>query len=130
MALTNAGRDHLASAAVGAAVTAFNEANATIGVGNNSGSTAFNASQTNLQGSSKTRKAMDTNYPTVTTGNVLTFRSTFGTSDANYAWEEWGVFNNITDGVGTMLNRKVESLGTKTSAQTWQFTVTLTLNAA
>jgi hypothetical protein len=37
------------------------------------------------------------------------------------------VFNSATAATGRMLNRKVESLGTKTSAQTWQFTVTITL---
>jgi hypothetical protein len=29
-----------------------------------------------------------------------------------------------------MLSRKVESLGTKTNTQTWQFTVTLTFTTA
>jgi hypothetical protein len=29
-----------------------------------------------------------------------------------------------------MLNRKVEALGTKTAAQSWQLTVTLTVTAA
>jgi len=37
------------------------------------------------------------------------------------------VFNSATGGTGRMLNRKVESLGTKTSAASWAFTVTLTL---
>jgi hypothetical protein len=68
---------------------------------------------------------MDATYPTRAT-NVLTFRSTFTTSDANFAWAEWAVFNASSS--GTMLNRKVEALGTKTSAQTWQITVTLTVN--
>jgi hypothetical protein len=70
---------------------------------------------------------MDATYPQVST-NVITFRSTFATGDANFAWQEWGVFN--ASSAGTMLNRKVESLGTKTSAQTWQFTVTITLGVA
>lgn len=75
------------------------------------------------------RKAMDATYPSGAS-NVITFRSTFATTDANWAWQEWGVFNNATNGSGTMLVRKVESLGTKTSAQTWQFTVTLTFTTA
>lgn len=125
MALTNAGRDHFAGATVGAAVTAFNNANSYIGVGDST--TAFAATQTDLQAATnKLRKAQDATYPTQAT-NVLTFRSTFGTSDANFAWQEWGVFNAATG--GTMLNRKVESLGTKPNTQTWQFTVTLTLAA-
>lgn len=124
MGLTNAYRDHLAKATVGESVTAFNNANAYIGVGDST--TAFSASQTDLQASTnKLRKAMDSGYPT-RSNNTMTFRSTFGTSEANFAWNEWGVFNASSG--GTMLNRKVESLGTKTSAQSWQITVDVTLN--
>lgn len=116
----------MAQAAVAGSVTAFDNSHAYIGVGDSS--TAFSASQTDLQASSnKTRKAMDATYPSGGS-NVLTFRSTFGTSDANYAWNEWGVFNASTS--GTMLSRKVESLGTKTSAQSWVITATLTFSAA
>lgn len=125
MPLTNAGRDHIATTVIGEAVTAFSNANAHIGVGNST--TAFAATQTDLVGASKTRKGMDATYPT-RAGNVLTFRSTFATTDANHAWDEWGVFNAAT--AGTMFNRKVEALGTKTSAQSWQITATVTVTAA
>lgn len=125
MALTNAYRDYLAGLTTGTG-TAFNNANAYIGVGDST--TAFAATQTDLQAATnKLRKAMDATYPTVA-ANVITFRSTFATGDANFAWNEWGVFNAASG--GTMLNRKVESLGTKTSAQTWQFTVQITLAVA
>ena len=126
MPITDAGRNHLVQAGIGAAVTAFNNANAYIGVGDST--TAFNASQTDLvAATNKLRKAMDATYPQGSS-NVITFRSTFATGDANFAWQEWGVFN--ASSAGTMLSRKVESLGTKTSAQTWQFTVTLTVTTA
>lgn len=126
MAITDAGRNHLVQSGIGAGGTAFNNANSYIGVGDST--TAFAAGQTDLQASTnKTRKAMDATYPNGGS-NVVTFRSTFGTSDANYAWNEWGVFNASSG--GTMLNRKVESLGTKTNTQTWQFTVTLTFTTA
>lgn len=126
MPITDAGRNHLVQAGIGAAVTAFNNANAHIGVGDST--TAFAAGQTDLQAASnKTRKAMDATYPSGGS-NVITLRSTFGTSDANFAWNEWATFNASSG--GTMLNRKVESLGTKTNTQTWQFTVTLTFTTA
>ena len=126
MGLTNAMRDYIAQSSIGEAVTAFNNANAYIGVGDST--TAFAASQTDLQAATnKLRVAMDATYPQRST-NQLTFRSTFGTSQANWAWEEWAVFNAAA--AGTMYNRKVESLGTKTSAQSWQITVTLTVTAA
>ena len=126
MALTNAARDLIAQALIGEAFTSFANANARIGVGNSSA--AFGASQTDLQASTnKLRKAMEAAYPT-RAGNALTFRSIFGTSEGNFAWNEWGVFNAASG--GTMLNRIVASLGTKTSAQSWQLTVTVTVVAA
>lgn len=126
MPLTNAGRDQFAAEIIGESPTAFNNANAHTGVGDSS--TAFAATQTDLQAATnKLRKAMEATYPQRST-NVLTFRSLFGTGDANFAWEEWAIFNASSAGV--MLNRKVESLGTKTSAQSWQMTTTLTVTAA
>lgn len=128
MGLTNAMRDLIAADVIGETVTEFTNANAAIGVGDSA--TAFAATQTNLQAATnKLRKAMESGYPSRAT-NVLTFRSLFSTAQANFAWEEWGVFNDPDDGEGTMFNRKVESLGTKTSAQAWQITVTLTVTAA
>lgn len=108
----------------------FNNSNAHIGVGDST--TAAAATQTDLQAATnKLRKAMDATYPTHTDGTTsgaasIVFRSTFATGDANFAWEEWGVFNG-SSGV-RMLNRKVEALGTKTSAASWQLTVTLSLS--
>ncbi len=46
--------------------------------------------------------------------NVLVLQATFGTSVGNFAWNEWAIFNASTG--GKMVNRKVASLGTKTSA--------------
>lgn len=126
MPLTDAGRNIMIDGLVGTALTAYTNANSYIGVGDST--TAFSAAHTDLQAATnKLRKAMDATYPTRAT-NVLTFRSTFATTDANFAWQEWAVFN--ASSAGTMLNRKVESLGTKTSSQTWQFTVTLTITTA
>jgi hypothetical protein len=122
MALTNAGRNHVAAAAIGEGITPFNAANAFIGVGNSAA--AFDATHTDLQGGSKARKGMEAGYPSRNV-NVLTFRALFGTADANFSWDEWGVFNAAA--AGTMFNRKVEALGTKTSAQSWQMTVDVTI---
>lgn len=124
MALTNAGRNFIASAIINdGPPTFFSNANAYIGVGDSN--TAYAATQTDLQAATnKLRKAMDATYPQ-RTDNVLTFRSTFATGDANFSWNEWGVFN--ASSAGSMLNRKVESLGTKTNVQTWEITVQLTV---
>jgi hypothetical protein len=120
---TNAFRDSLALAAIGGAgYVPYSNANAYIGVGISSA--AFAATQTDLQGATKTRKGMDATYPTIA-GNVITFRSTFGTADANHAWQEFGVFNAATG--GTMMNRTVADNGTKAATETKVFTVTITM---
>jgi hypothetical protein len=113
------------------ALTYMSNAQAAIGVGDSS--TAAAATQTDMQAATnKLRVAMDATYPTHTDGTSSgnaswSLRSTFSTAQANWAWQEWGCFNAAGAGVGRMLNRKVESLGTKTSAAAWVFTVTLTL---
>ena len=120
MALTTAGVNFLAAAALGQG-TPFNSANAYIGVGD--GQDAFSVDQTNLVGTNKFRKGMDPLYPILNAPSIL-FRSTFSTSEANFAWHEWGVFNAATGGV--MLNRVVESNGTKQSNQTWILEIEVT----
>lgn len=110
-------------------VSAYNATNAHIGVGDDT--TAASATQTDLQASSnKVRAAQTTSFPAHTDGTTsaaasITFKSQFTTGEANFTWNEWAVFNSSTS--GRMLNRKVSSLGTKTSADTWNFTVTFTL---
>jgi hypothetical protein len=126
MPLTTAMATLIAGAINGAAISpAFSNAVATIGVGDST--TAFATSQTDLQAATnKMRKAMDATFPSIA-GAVITYQATFATGDANWAWNEWGVFNAAS--AGTMFQRKVESLGTKTSAQTWQFNVAITVSA-
>lgn len=122
------------SAGAGGNLTYFNNSNAAIGVGTSQAAAA--ATQTDLQAAAGTanqiRKAMDATYPahtdgTTATSGTITFRSTFGTADANFTWYEWGVFNSPTAATGRMLNRKQENLGSKTSASTWTFSVSLSL---
>lgn len=113
----------------GGAVTAFNAANAHLGVGDSS--TATTLGMTNLQAATnKLRKPMDGGWPAHTDGVTAgaencQFRTTFGTTDAVWAWEEWGTFNHVS--AGRMLNRKAESLGTKPSGVTWTLTIDLQL---
>lgn len=123
MSLTNAGRDFIAAAIMNDGPPDFFDSGAYIGVGDSTD--AFDAADTDLQASSnKLRKAMEATYPS-RAGNVLTFRSLFGTGDANWHWQEWAVFNAAAAGV--MLNRKVEDLGTKASSQSWLLTTTITV---
>lgn len=127
MALSNAGRDFIAAAIINdGPPTFFDNSNAHLAVGDSTD--AFDAADTDLQAvTNKLRKAMEATYPQIT-DNVITFRSLYSTAQANFAWDEWGTFNAAA--AGTMLNRKVEALGTKTSAAAWQLTVELTVVAA
>lgn len=123
--LLNTGIDKmwdLVTGVVSGATHIYDNAAATIGVGDSA--TAAVATQTDLQAATnKTYKAMEAGYPTSTTQKA-TFKSSFGSGDANYAWAEW-VVKQATSAV--CLNRKVEALGTKASG-TWTLEVDLTLS--
>lgn len=110
---------------IGAAATAFSNANAYLGVGDSS--TAASAGQTGLQASTnKTYKAMMATYPIISSQTV-TFRSQFATSEANYAWNEFTVASGNSD-AATNLNRVVSAQGTKASGQTWTVDCAITFS--
>jgi hypothetical protein len=125
--LMTAGANALWTALTGGSVTAFSNANAFIGVGDST--TTASASQTGLQASTnKVFVAMSAGYPSVAT-NAATFSASFGSSVGNFTWNEWCVANgNNPPSSGTMLDRMVQSMGTKASGSTWTFTVTVSLS--
>jgi len=105
--------------------TAFSNANARLGVGDSSAAEA--ATQTALQAATnKLWKAMEATYPS-RASQTVTFRSVFGSTDANYAWNEFTVVN-AADDTGDNLNRKVSAQGTKAAGQTWTLDLSLTLS--
>lgn len=111
------------SIAAGGSVTAYNNANAQMGVGDSS--TAEAATQTDLQAATnKLYKAMNASYPQ-RTNQTLTWQSDFTSAEANYAWNEWSIRNGATRDKN--LNRKVASLGTKTTG-TWTLSGAVTLS--
>lgn len=120
--LLNTGINALLNLLIGSG-TAFNNTNARIGVGDSS--TAAAATQTDLQASTnKAYAAMDATYPQVS-GQTVTFRATFGSGVAAFAWNEFVIKNNAT---GVCLNRKVEAHGSKASADTWVVQVQITIS--
>lgn len=123
--LLNTGIDEiwdLVTGAVSGASHIFDNAAAQIGVGDST--TAADATQTDLQAATnKTYKGMESGYPT-STSQKATFKASFGSSEANYAWEEWVVKQSTS---AICLNRKVESLGTK-STGTWTLEVEISLS--
>lgn len=132
--ITTAGLGRLASLLIGTGQAATNTS-ARIGVGNSS--TVASAGQTDLQAASGSSnrwfQVMDASYPQVS-GAVVTFRATFGTSDGNFAWAEWGIdigTPTVSSGAtvsATLLNRKVASNGTKTAGATWVATAPITFS--
>jgi len=123
--LLNTGIDEiwdLVTGAVSGASHIFDNAAAQIGVGDSN--TAADATQTDLQAATnKTYKGMESGYPT-STSQKATFKASFGSSEANYTWEEWVVKQSTSS---ICLNRKVESLGTK-STGTWTLEVEISLS--
>lgn len=129
----NAGWQLLMNGIGGTAVTKYTTTSGRIGGGISS--TAAAATQTDLQaatGAANRQWEMLSSNPTVgSTGAAgLIFAATFPTTDGNFAWAEFGVDQGVAAGTGastaTMLNRGLASPGTKTSAQTWNVTVTIT----
>ena len=123
--LLNTGIDEmwdLITGVVSGADHIYDNAHAQIGVGDSA--TAADPTDTDLKAASnKTYKAMEDGFPT-STSQKATFKSSFGTSDANYAWNEWVVKQSTS---AICLNRKVESLGTKATG-TWTLEVDITLS--
>jgi hypothetical protein len=108
----------------------LSSANAYIGIGN--GTAPASATDTNLTGTNKFFKAMDSGYPQApsfdpTGSRAVTFLSTFGTTEANFAWNEVGLANAdlTTNANGILFNRANVSWGTKTSNDTWAVAVML-----
>jgi len=123
--LLNEGIDEMWALIAGTGGTKFDNTNANIGVGDSA--TAADATQTGLQAATnKLYKAMDTSYPTYGTSQKAVWRSTFGSTEANFAWQEITASNTNAD-TGKNLNRKVQDMGTKAAGSTWIPTLEVTL---
>ncbi len=124
--LLNEGINELWALVSGTGATKFDNSNARLGVGDSS--TAASASDTGLLATTnKLYKAMNSGYPTYGTGQKVVFRSTFDSSEAVFAWNEFTVANGLSD-TAKNLNRKVSSQGTKPSDQIWELELTITLS--
>lgn len=125
--LVNTGIQLLEDLLIGAGGQAYTNAASYIGIGDNN--TAAAAGQTDLQAATnRFKRVMDATYPS-RSGQTLTFRTTFATSEGNFSIQEAGIFNGgPAFAIGTMLNRIVQNLGTKTSATTLQVTITVTIS--
>lgn len=124
--MLNEGINELWTLACSSSGTKFDNSNAYIGVGDST--TAEDAAQTGLQASTnKLYKGMNSGYPTYGTDQKATWKATFGSSEANFDWNEFTVANGNSDSA-VNLNRKVSAQGTKTSGQTWEISLSITLS--
>jgi len=135
MPMTQIFRDLLSQLILGTGSSeAFTNAKAQVLVGDST--QTFDPTRNNLgsSGANFAQSSMDASFPDISTSSggppAMRFRSTFDTSKGNFAWKEWGVRNTSGSGSATssgiLMNRSVVDLGTKTAAQTWQFTGVIT----
>jgi hypothetical protein len=129
--LLNQGIAHLEDQLIGATTNPNNNTETRLGVGNSA--TAEAATQTDLQAAAgaanRQFKLMNATYPS-RAAQTLTFQSDYTTGEANFIWNEWCIDSGTAGGTtvtAPILNRKVASLGTKTTG-TWTLTATVTLS--
>lgn len=105
--------------------SAFNAANARIGVGDSA--TAATEVQTGLvAATNKLYKAMNASFPSRTNQTAL-WKSTFESGEANWAWNEFTIANGASDAAKN-LNRLVSAQGTKIVGQVWTITLSVTIS--
>ena len=113
----------------------WNNANTCIGVATSA--TAAVAANYGLNATAATsataqefHKMDATTYPAVSGSNLIV-RSTFGATEANFAWNEFIIKNatyNTDCTAGVALIRKISAQGTKISGQSWEATITVTVS--
>lgn len=123
--------------------TASNQAmdatHARIGTGDDATAAAATNTDLTAAAGSTHRQFQLVDSGTVGTGassGVMTYVATFGTGVGNYHWQEWGLDGGTASGTTVttegnttpgLFNHKVTDLGTKTSAASWVFTITITI---
>lgn len=140
--ITNAGWGRMLTLAIGGGGTAYDATHTRIGVGTGAAGASGNDTSLGGTGAAGCQYNLVSGAGTATNGAgtsgtgsaTLAFVSTFGTADANFAWNEMGVDQGTANGtaaVATLLNHKTGiAQGTKASGQTWTATVTFTFTSS
>lgn len=131
--ITAAGLERVADLLVGGGTyAALTATTVRLGVGDDAN--AFDPGDTDLSTGSNQRYAtMEAGYPSVD-GDEITFQSIFEDSEANFAWNCWGLDVDDTPTASdgntalSLFNRKVFSFGIK-SGGTWTLTVVVGMSA-
>src|SRR6266566_3712465 len=132
--LTTAGLTRITSLIIAGGGQGLTNTSARLGVGDSATAAAIGDTDLGAASGAGHRQfyVMDATYPTVAAG-VITAKSTFGSADAVFVWNEWGidigtptVANGTTVGA-CLLNHKIAALGTKASGSAWTLTSTITI---
>lgn len=130
--LVNQGIQRFEDLLIAVAVQGYDNTHCRLGVGNSA--TAAGATDTDLTAAAGSGNrqfvVMDATFPS-RASQTLSFKATHTTGLSNFAWQEWMIDNGTANGTtvtANALNHKVTSLGTKTSAASWAFTVTVVLS--
>lgn len=138
--LTTAGLNRITNLIIGGGGQAFTSTSTRAVVGVGDSSTAASVTDGEMLGAGATHEyymPADASNPTQSNG-VITCNATFNTDNSQFAWNEWGFaiataaasssasFATATT-TGVLLNRKVQSLGTKGAGATWTLQATITL---
>jgi hypothetical protein len=129
---TNLGIQHTLNILGGlSASNAWTNALSYIGVCDGTGADSATATGLYPSGTSATAiefHGMTDSYPS-RSSQTLSYRSTFGATEANFGWNSFSVHNATynTDATGLPLIRKLSQQGTKLSGQAWQITVAITM---
>jgi hypothetical protein len=131
--LTTAGIGRIATLLNAGTGNKISSTTARVGVGNGGGTAAIG--DTDLSASAGSANRWFQTCTVTTPSNVLTFAATFGSSDGNFAWNEFGIdIDTATVSSGNtvgavLLNHKTSiAQGTKASGQTWNATATVTFS--
>lgn len=120
--LLNEGINELFTLICSSSGTKFDNTNAQVGTGTST--TPADPADSAL--TNGVWKGMDGGYPTYGTSQKATWKGTYGSGDANQAWNEFSVRNGA--GADKMIHRKVSSQGTKVAGQTWELTIEISLS--
>lgn len=126
--ITDAGWNLLMKNSGGTPGTLFSASVGRIAIG--SGTTPVSYTDTDITGPNKFYKLFAT-APTVGSTHTagLVFSATFGATQANYAWQEFGTDQGVSDGTtvtAVFFNHGIANNGTKVNGNVWSATETIT----
>lgn len=118
------GINEIWSLVTGRSTNTFSATTATIGIGDSAAAAA--AGQVDLMATTNTSyMSMSAGYPTAPSAGTVQFQSVFGSTNANFVWNEFVIRHA---GNLICIDRGVQFLGTKVAGTKWTATVSLSIS--